>query len=74
MNAIQENLFILMVLAGCMISSWWGLVILINKAMGFNLRVVYETIYSNPIAAAILRVGIMYVIAELVVAAFGRYV
>jgi hypothetical protein len=57
-----------------MIGSWWVLVSLLNRLLGFKLKDIYELIYSQPLAASILRVGTMYVIAELVIAAFGRYV
>jgi len=42
--------------------------------MGFSLKDIYEKIYSDPIASAILRVGTMLVIAIIVIAAYGRIV
>ena len=74
MNSMQENLLILFLLLPCMLSTWWGFVYLVNHAMGFKLKEVYETIYSDPLAAAVLRVGVMGTIAYLVNGAFGRLV
>jgi len=73
-STITTNLFILFLLAPCMVACWWGVVRLVNKSMGFCLKEVYHEIYQNPIAAAILRVGIMFTIAYLVNGAFSRYI
>ncbi len=74
MSPIFENLTVLFLLVPVMVGAWWFLIRLVNRSMGFDLKVVYEKIYANPIASAILRVGIIYSIASLVSAAFGRYV
>jgi len=57
-----------------MVGTWWFLIRLVNHSMGFNMKVVYDKIYSDPIAAAILRVGLFIALAHLVSEAFGRYV
>ena len=74
MSVIENNLIILFALAACTFAVWWGAVILLNKLMGFSIRKIYALIYTDPIAAAILRVGIMATIAYLVSYAFGRNV
>jgi len=71
---ILENLLILFVLLPCMLLTWWFMVTYVNKRMGFSLKDIYEKIYSDPIASAILRVGTMLVIAIIVIAAYGRIV
>jgi hypothetical protein len=69
---IGENLLILLGLAPIMVAAWWGLIRLINWSVGFDTRKVYEKIYSDPVAAAIMRVGIIATVAWLVIAAFQR--
>jgi predicted transporter len=69
---IGENLIVLLGLAPLMVAAWWGLVRLVNKSMGFKAREVYAKIYSDPLAAAVMRVGILYVVAWIVIAAFQR--
>ena len=71
---MKENLIILFALLPCIIGTWWGLVLLVNWSMGFKLKEVYAKIYSDPRAAAIMRVGVMAIVAMLVIAAFGRWV
>jgi len=57
-----------------MLSSWWFFIWLKNRIMGFDIKEVYALIYTNPIAAAILRVGIMACTAWLIGIAYGRVV
>jgi hypothetical protein len=73
-SRIAENLLILFGLVPFMLFTWWGFVRLINKSTGFKLREIYERIYSDPLAAAILRVGVMACAAYLVGQAYGRIV
>lgn len=69
-----ENLSVLFLLAGCMLGTWWGLIRLVNKSLGYDLRTIYDKIYEDPLAASILRVGVMYTVAYLVSSAFSRFV
>lgn len=72
--SIVQNLTILFCLALMMIAGWWGMIRWVNWSMGFNMRKVYEKIYSDPLASAVLRAGVMFSIAYIIVNAFGRYV
>jgi len=74
MNPILENLLIMFGLAPLLIGTWWGMVLLVNRSMDFDLQKVYAKIYKDPIAAAILRVGTIGTIAYLVSQSFGRIV
>lgn len=73
-SSVLENLAILFFLAPIMIGTWWGIVRLVNRSMGYNLKKIYDEIYKDPIASAILRVGVMFTIAYMVGQAFNRIV
>lgn len=73
-SSVWENLIILFLLAPVMVAAWWTVVRLVNKSMGYDLKAIYDKIYSDPVASAILRVGVMFTIAYLVGTAFNRIV
>jgi len=72
--SVWENLVILFLLAPIMVAAWWAVVRLVNKSMDYDLKEIYDKIYSDPVASAILRVGVMFTIAYLVGIAFSRIV
>ncbi len=71
---ILDNLLIMFMLLPCLVLTWWGLIRLVNRSMGFDMRKVYERIYSDPMAAAVMRVGLIGSVAYLVGEAFGRII
>jgi hypothetical protein len=73
-TSIFENLAILFFLAPVAILTWWGIVRLVNRSMGYDLKKIYDQIYKDPVASAILRVGVMFTIAYMVGQAFNRIV
>ena len=73
-SRILENLLILFFLLPCMLGTFWGFVLLINKSTGVSLKNVLETIYANPIAAVIYRGALLFSLAQLVIAAYNRIV
>lgn len=68
------NLYILFTLLPCMLVTYWAFTWVVNKAMGFSLKEVYENIYKDPIASAILRIGILFCNAWIVTSAYERIV
>ena len=69
---IGENLIVLLGLAPLMVAAWWALVRLVNKSMGFRPKEVYQKIYSDPLAGAIMRLGVLGILAWIVISAFQR--
>ena len=73
-SSITQNLMIMFGLAPVMVISYWLLVRLVNWSEKTDIRKVREKILEDPLATAIYRVGVLYVIANLVIAAYGRIV
>ena len=70
--SVGESLVVLLVLVPLVVGTWWGVLRLINKAQGVDLKKAYETIYSNAYTAVAARLGTMYIVYKLVELAYGR--
>jgi predicted membrane protein len=73
-ESIQTNLMIMFGLAPVMVVSYWLLVRLVNWSEGINIKKIREKILEDSLATAVYRVGVLYVISSLVIAAYGRIV
>jgi predicted membrane protein len=73
-ESIQTNLLIMFGLAPVMVVSYWLLVRLVNWSEGINIKKIREKILEDSLATAVYRVGVLYVISSLVIAAYGRIV
>lgn len=73
-RSVVDNLLLMFLLIPLMFIVFWGFLSLINKRAGFRLKPVLERIYENPIASAIYRSAVVIAVAQLVIAAFGRWV
>ena len=71
---VLEGLLLTFLLVPFTLGTWWLFVRLINKSMGFDLREIYSGIYKDPLASAVLRVGIMACAAYLVGVAYSRII
>lgn len=73
-SPIEINLAILLILVPIQLAVVWGFLVLLNTRMGFDLKKVYEKIYTDPVASAILRGMLFFSVCYVVSQAFGRYV
>jgi hypothetical protein len=73
-RGILENLAVLFMLAVAMIVTFWWLLRMVNWSTGVKLKEVMPKIYENPIASAIYRGVVFYTVAQLVIAAFSRWI
>jgi len=73
-RGVGDNLVLMLLLAPLMFAVFWFFLSLINKRAGFPLKPVLGRIYENPIASAIYRSAVVIAVAQLVIAAFGRWV
>lgn len=73
-SSIEQNLLIMFGLAPVMVISYWLLVRLVNWSERLDIKKVREKILEDPLATAVYRVGVLYVISSLVIAAYGRIV
>ena len=71
---VFEGLLLTFLLVPFTLGTWWVFVRLINRSMGFDLREIYRAVYKDPLAAAILRIGIMACAAYLVGVAYSRII
>lgn len=70
--SIFVNLIILLLMVPLVISTWYFFVKYINNKLGYDLKKIYDLIYSNPYSAVAMRIGTMAILAYLVGIAFNR--